>query len=111
MIDVTLEQLKTTIQSTSGAAVICLVDGTVLCPLLHTRSLPAFFGMTEEEYQTRLSKDVASAVDGRDKTVLLGVLRETLDGGEREAACRFFHKDSGSFWGLLNFRLLGGVPR
>jgi len=104
----TLDQLKTLISSVAGYVVIYEVMDGVCRPVLYTENVPAFSGLTEEEYISLYEKDAAAVVAPADMPVVADKLVRLVSGaGDQEALYRTYHKTRGFVWTHVFFKLLG----
>jgi hypothetical protein len=95
----TLDQLKTLISSVAGYVVIYEVMDGVCRPVLYTENVPAFSGLTEEEYISLYEKDAAAVVAPADMPVVADKLVRLVSGaGDQEALYRTYHKTRGFVW-------------
>ena len=110
----TFQQLEMLIQSAAGNVVIYEARDGGFAPLLYTKNVPAFSGLTEDEYLALYGKDAAAVVSAADMAELTVKLKKLLAGaGDQEALYRTFHKTKGFVWTHVYFKLLGtceGVP-
>jgi len=101
----TLDQLKTLISSVAGYVVIYEVMDGVCRPVLYTENVPAFSGLTEEEYISLYEKDAAAVVAPADMPVVADKLVRLVSGaGDQEALYRTYHKTRGFVWTHVLFQ-------
>jgi PAS domain S-box-containing protein len=104
----TFRQLEALIQSAAGYAVIYAAGKGGFRPLLYTKNVPSFSGLTEAEYLALYGRDAASVVSAGDLPKLRAKLEKLLAGeGEQEAVYRTYHKTQGFVWTHVFFKLLG----
>ncbi|MCI2049750.1 MAG: response regulator [Lachnospiraceae bacterium] len=104
----TFQQLEALIRNAAGYTVIYAVRKNRFLPVLYTRNVPSFSGLTEEEYLSLYKKDAAAVVPERDMPVLTSALEKLLAGeGDQEALYRTYHKTKGFVWTHVFFKLLG----
>ena len=104
----TKERLQELLQNMIGAIVIYLVQGEKFVPLLYTPSIPAYAGLTEEEYCQLYGRDSLPIVAPSDVPALKQLLQNLLGrGGSCEATFRTRHKKLGFIWTHMNLKYLG----
>lgn len=102
------EQLSALLQGAAGYAVIYEVLDGRCEPILYTKNVPAFSGLTEEEYLSLYGKDAVAVVPPSDMPELTEKLKKLLAGeGDQEALYRTYHKSKGFVWTHVYFKLLG----
>ena len=101
-------QLDALIRNTAGHAAVYQVMDGLFHPVCRTESVPAFFGLTDEESLSRSDRDAARAVHAADLPALRRQLDEVLSGGgDREAVFRTRRGEDGFAWTHAFFKLLG----
>ena len=104
----TLRQLKALTESAAGYVVIYAAENGSFRPVAYTPNVPAFSGLTEEEYLALYGQNAAAVVPAADMPELAGKLEKLLAGqGDQEAVYRTFHKTKGFVWTHVFFKLLG----
>jgi len=114
MMECSRAQLKTLIAGSAGNAVIYEARDGSFFPLFYTESVPAFSGLTEQEYLALYGQDAAAVVPEEDMPALSRKLELLLaGGGSQEATYRTYHKTRGFVWTHVYLKLLGlceGAP-
>ena len=104
----TLEQLKALIDSVAGYVVIYEVKDDAFYPLVYTKNVPSFSGLSEEEYLSLYKEDAAKVVPETDLPVLTQALQKAFAlKEEQETVYRTYHKTKGFVWTHVFFKVLG----
>jgi hypothetical protein len=95
----TLKQLKALIDSVAGYVVIYEVKDDAFYPLVYTKNVPSFSGLSEEEYLSLYKEDAAKVVPETDLPVLTQALQKAFAlKEEQETVYRTYHKTKGFVW-------------
>ena len=104
----TLKQLKALIDSVAGYVVIYEVKDDAFYPLVYTKNVPSFSGLSEEEYLSLYKEDAAKVVPETDLPVLTQALQKAFAlKEEQETVYRTYHKTKGFVWTHVFFKVLG----
>jgi PAS domain S-box-containing protein len=105
--DYTLDELKTILENIPGYVVFYSVRENRIIPIIYSKNAPSFSGLTEAEYLALYGQDTTPVVAERDLPMLQKAIADVLNGHERDATYRTYHKTKGFVWTFVHLKPIG----
>jgi PAS domain-containing protein len=106
----TKEQLQLLVDSSPEPTVIYLIkkDQSALVPFLYSKDVPAFSGLTEEEYLALYKEGAEKVVVPQDLSSVMNTIRQLfMDKNPGFCTYRTYHKTKGPIWTHASFKWIG----
>lgn len=104
------EQLQLLVDSSPEPTVIYLIkkDQSALVPFLYSKDVPAFSGLTEEEYLALYKEGAEKVVVPQDLSSVMNTIRQLfMDKNPGSCTYRTYHKTKGPIWTHASFKWIG----
>jgi len=91
-----------------GTVVMYIFKDRVIKPFLYTDDVPAFSGLTEQEYLDRYGEDAETAIMSEDYELLHEKLAHIIESHDQlKYTCRIYHKTKGYMWTHIDLKWIG----